>query len=351
MSKVSNSLKLLNKFFILDAIDAERELTQLENSSLDKLRLTIKDKKHKLVKAKSKLVEWICKINAVANVNGKGRDDLKYSILEAAEERKLQAQEYMNLLEFGNKKSCFTQLYNNLYSSLNNFRLLLTKYSENIEVVDPQLKNNVELVEAITDFENIWSKGNLFLVDENKFKCFLVTGWYIEQLIEKYSNFRTQIECRDYEIFMAIPTLIIQSAVLEIIKHNLQPNGTFNVENKPKLKIGTNFVNILANFWPNIIEFKSNEYEMSLNLVKLITKYYEVIKNLNDSEQLEMDEAINILESHTINDTLNDLSSEYSNAICKADVEQLLTIKSLSMDLQRSKPSEWNELLDIWISS
>ena len=86
---------------------------------------------------------------------------------------------------------------------------------------------------------------------------------------------------------------------------------------------------------------------MSLNLVKLITKYYEVIKNLKDSEQLEMDEAINILESHTINDTLNDLSSKYSDVICKADVEQLLTIKSLSMDLQRSKPSEWNELLDI----
>jgi hypothetical protein len=37
------------------------------------------------------------------------------------------------------------------------FRQLLRKYEQNIEVVDPQLKNNVELVEVLVEFENSWS--------------------------------------------------------------------------------------------------------------------------------------------------------------------------------------------------
>lgn len=71
---------------------------------------------------------------------------------------------------FQSCNSAFTKLYENINTTLSNIRLLLSKYSENIEVVDPQLKNNSELVEAITDFENIWTKGKLYLLDDQKFK-------------------------------------------------------------------------------------------------------------------------------------------------------------------------------------
>ena len=37
------------------------------------------------------------------------------------------------------------------------FKTLLRKYDQNIEVVDPQLKNNGELVEILVEFENSWS--------------------------------------------------------------------------------------------------------------------------------------------------------------------------------------------------
>ena len=40
-----------------------------------------------------------------------------------------------------------------------NLRLLLRKYDENIEVVDPQLKNNPELTEVLIQFEKSWEKG------------------------------------------------------------------------------------------------------------------------------------------------------------------------------------------------
>ena len=39
----------------------------------------------------------------------------------------------------------------------------MQKYQKNIEIVDPQLKNNAELVEILTLFEDAWglAKGQL----------------------------------------------------------------------------------------------------------------------------------------------------------------------------------------------
>lgn len=44
-------------------------------------------------------------------------------------------------------------------------RILLRKYNENIEVVDPQLKNNSELVDLLNAFEQSWFLGAEHLVE------------------------------------------------------------------------------------------------------------------------------------------------------------------------------------------
>jgi hypothetical protein len=48
------------------------------------------------------------------------------------------------------------------------FKTLLRKYEQNIEVVDPQLKNNVELVEILVEFENSWSQGLTYFLESKK---------------------------------------------------------------------------------------------------------------------------------------------------------------------------------------
>ena len=40
--------------------------------------------------------------------------------------------------------------------SFTNLRTLFRKYDENIEGVDPQLKNNAELLAALVEFEQFW---------------------------------------------------------------------------------------------------------------------------------------------------------------------------------------------------
>jgi len=47
--------------------------------------------------------------------------------------------------------------------------MLLWKYDENIEVVDPQLKNNPELVEAMEAFEKSWSMGKEYFICSEQF--------------------------------------------------------------------------------------------------------------------------------------------------------------------------------------
>ena len=44
----------------------------------------------------------------------------------------------------------------------------MKKYSENIEMVDPQLKNNQDLAEILSDYESLWEKGMNYLVVPKK---------------------------------------------------------------------------------------------------------------------------------------------------------------------------------------
>ena len=102
-------------------------------------------------KMRHKLVLLISEINRVANTEGKGRDDLTLEIL-------LEAEGIMRRISSNQCKSV-RYVAERIKQSFMNIRLLLRKYEENIEIVDPQLKNNPDLVECLFNFENNWEKG------------------------------------------------------------------------------------------------------------------------------------------------------------------------------------------------
>jgi len=58
------------------------------------------------------------------------------------------------------------KLAESIRTSFAKFRSLMRKYEENIEVVDPQLKNNPELVKALDLYEKSWEKGKRYFLDE-----------------------------------------------------------------------------------------------------------------------------------------------------------------------------------------
>ena len=69
------------------------------------------------------------------------------------------------------------------------FRTLLRKYEQNIEVVDPQLKNNSELVEVLVEFENAWSQGLTYFLDTTRLQQLLHFSQVVEAAADKHKSF------------------------------------------------------------------------------------------------------------------------------------------------------------------
>lgn len=57
------------------------------------------------------------------------------------------------------------KLSENIRESFVKMRELFRKYEENVEMVDPQLKNNDDLVEALAFYESSWEKGREYFLD------------------------------------------------------------------------------------------------------------------------------------------------------------------------------------------
>lgn len=89
-----------------------------------------------------------------------GRDDLGNDILLAAEGI------YRRISSTQSK--AVRNLAEKIKKTFADFRNLLRKYEQNIEVVDPQLKNNVELVEILVEFENAWTQGLTYFMNHKK---------------------------------------------------------------------------------------------------------------------------------------------------------------------------------------
>ena len=133
--------------FITEAIESEKELSQIESNEKSRGRIVFDTQEY--TSKRSKFISILGKINSVANPEGMGRDDLGNEILLAAEGvfRRISP----------TQSKAVRGLAERIKKSFQDFRGLLRKYEQNIEVVDPQLKNNQELVEILVEFENSWS--------------------------------------------------------------------------------------------------------------------------------------------------------------------------------------------------
>ena len=110
-----------------------------------------------------------------------GRDDLGNDILLAAEGI------YRRITPTQSK--AVRNLADKIKKTFNDFKNLLRKYDTNIEVVDPQLKNNSELVEVLVEFENSWSQGLTYFMDNKKCNQLVHFSSVIEATCDKHKTF------------------------------------------------------------------------------------------------------------------------------------------------------------------
>ena len=280
---------------ILQAIKCEQDMKYFETKERLKGRIVIRTPQYDLLR--KRFVEICNQINSVANTQGKGRDDLGINILVAAEEVSRKITNY--------KSKAVRKLSEQIKSTFSGLRALFRKYAENIEAVDPQLKNNPDLSDALLAFEKAWEKGKDFLLNSAANETLLSMSELIEGLAEKHKEVQEKIEAVDADIFIIIPCLAILKAV---------------EEDDPKL-------------------YSMYYYEVAGKH----TEIYEEIKRTYSQlkQQTEGYELYNLLERMI-------LEKQVDEAIFKAEqMEKLLhEIKKLAIMLQRSKPSEWNSLME-----
>lgn len=107
---------------IVKSIELEHVLSSIEVRERLKGRLPTKMEEYR--NTRNQLIQIMCRINAVANTEGKGRDDLDFNILEEAEGiiRKVTEQQSQGVRLLAEK----------IRTVFQKFRLLLRKYENNI---------------------------------------------------------------------------------------------------------------------------------------------------------------------------------------------------------------------------
>lgn len=196
--------------FVIDAIETEQRLSELEEKEKAKGRILLDSEEYD--KLRRSFSFQIAKINSVANNDGKGRDDLDINILVAAEGilRRISPSQSMSV----------RKLAENIRSSFSSLRALLRKYGENVEVVDPQLKNNQDLVNELMLYEKYWERGKHYFLNGKRCSQLIHFSNTLEGmshfnpgLCEKYASFKENIEYRDADIFIMIPMIMILKSV------------------------------------------------------------------------------------------------------------------------------------------
>jgi glutaredoxin-related protein len=181
--------------YITNAVEIEKDLIAMELKERTKGKIFLDSEEYN--NARKKLVKVIGQINSVANPEGTGRDDLGIEIL-------IKSEHLIRTVSTTQSKAvrCLAEKIKKTFKDL---RVLFKKYQQNIEVVDPQLRNNPDLVDALYAFENSWEKGAAYFANSKKCQQLLNFSQRIEAIKEKHSKFATQIEDRDAEIFVSIP--------------------------------------------------------------------------------------------------------------------------------------------------
>lgn len=240
----------------------------------------------------------------MANSAGKGRDDLTLDILIAAENISRTVSNYQS--------RAIRKLAERIRQAFLNIRLLFRKYSENIEFVDPQLKNNTDLSEALLAYEKSWEKGKEFLLNQNIRSILISFSQQVESLTEKHIELQEKIDSMDADLFMIIPCIII----LRTLDEN--DRRIYNL------------------YYPELRQ-QNGEQE---NFDKL-KKDYNTIKSKNDGF-----DVYNLLEN-AILEKDTDLIQLQAMKITKEDIDKFVNeIKRLAILLQRSKPTDWNTLME-----
>jgi hypothetical protein len=288
---------------VVDAIAIEKKLAAFEQQERNKGKVVLNCDSYNDLR--HQLIDIICQMNAVANSEGKGRDDLSIEILLAAE-------------NISRRVSCsqsraVRKLAEAIKKAFADIRQLLRKFDESLESVDPQLKNNANLVELLVAFEKSWEKGKEFLLNANVSGMLIHFSRLVEVAAEKHKELREKIETADTEVFVIIPCLVVLSS--------LDGDGK----------------SICQTYYPSLKQPGSEQ------------SHYDQTKQTYDAMQTRSRDKYGLYNLVELSIMDKDITEKQllPHKLAKGQIAELVhNIKLIAMGLQRHNPAEWNSLME-----
>lgn len=287
---------------IINAIEIEEEIKTYEIRERLKGRVVIRSQVYD--KLRRDFLETICRINTLANSEGKGRDDLTIDILISAE----------NILRKVSdlKSKAVRKLAIQIKATFSNIRTLFRKYGKNLDAVDPQMKNNLDLADALLAFEKAWEKGKEYLVEPVICQMLISFSRLIESITEKHKEMKEKIEAMDTEVFIIIPCLAILYSV-ETCDYSL------------------------INCYYPFTDIQDTDQQIYNNIREL----YLDMKKGHDGFDI-----YNLIELAILDKEINTEILRKAN-VSKEQINNLINeLKKGAFLLQRNKPTEWNTLME-----
>jgi NAD(P)-dependent dehydrogenase (short-subunit alcohol dehydrogenase family) len=191
---------------VTTAVHSEQRLQELEHS-VPGSRFVVLGKKQRDSNYSSEqghFVDSVSKLNSVANVRRKGRDDLKADILVAA----LSALQEQGCTRRGSTGGAAVVLATDVVESYECVRQYLRKVGGCLERVDPHLSNNPDLVERLVDWEESWEVASRYVQKPALLGaiCDIVEELRLLQRIAP--EFKSMCDDCDVELFLVLPRIV-----------------------------------------------------------------------------------------------------------------------------------------------
>mmetsp|Transcript_40416 Transcript_40416/g.93801 ORF Transcript_40416/g.93801 Transcript_40416/m.93801 type:complete len:532 (-) Transcript_40416:21-1616(-) len=265
------------------------------------------------------LVQLAAGLNSCANISGRGREDLDIQVLEAAAERLTTCMK--------EKTETQLELYNREVQRVLALRVLghfsdVRKYFASItdiwKEVDPQLCNNRKLVEALAAWEVAWELGQKSLLKQDVLHSFSSCAAMTLDAQRLAPALPRLIDTRDAELFMILPRLVIMSGLLkpdesgilrELLPHQFPED------------------------WTDADAETTGEGTRS-SLTELREDFQQLQQVVDKNPKTE-------LEYLTMQVIAGPNGAECGNRQIR---NFLLSLEGLSLELQRFRPADWNQI-------
>lgn len=188
---------------IVQAINFERRLQQLESQhGQDVWKVPACEE------VQRRLVGAVARLNSVANVNRKGRDDLRVEALLEAQSVLRHCNANGGSRESVNVLSAAKILASDVVESFDAMRLYLCEVATCLERVDPHLCNNAGLVSRLVDWEESWEVGTAYLQQKPALHALCDAVAEIQRAQAFVPKLADMCEECDVELFMVLPRLM-----------------------------------------------------------------------------------------------------------------------------------------------